>query len=57
VNSADGDVGRRRRSGRWRAVRIITSRYRVLVSKEQYDRTVAYIRQLQAKSTTWSVEL
>jgi len=35
----------------------ITSRYRVLVSKEQYDRTVAYIRQLQGKSTTWSVEL
>jgi hypothetical protein len=33
------------------------TRYRVLVSKEQYDRTVAYIRQLQAKSTTWSVEL
>ena len=27
------------------------------MSKEQYDRTVAYIRQLQAKSTTWSVEL
>ena len=37
--------------------RYITSRYRVLVSKEQYDITVAYIRQLQAKSTTWSVEL
>jgi hypothetical protein len=37
--------------------RYITSRYRVLVSKEQYDRTVAFIRQLQAKSTTWSVEL
>src|SRR5690348_13907119 len=37
--------------------RYITSRYRVLVSKEQYDRTVAYIRQLQAKSTTWSAEL
>jgi len=37
--------------------RYITARYRVLVSKEQYDRTVAYIRQLQAKSTTWSVEL
>src|SRR4249919_4028278 len=37
--------------------RYITSRHRVLVSKEQYDRTVAYIRQLQAKSTTWSVEL
>ena len=28
-----------------------------LVSKEQYDRTVAYIRQLQAKSMTSSVEL
>ncbi|HEV3158749.1 MAG TPA: hypothetical protein VGZ89_02035 [Xanthobacteraceae bacterium] len=37
--------------------KYVTSRYRVLVSKEQYDRTVAYIRQLQAKSTTWSVEL
>ena len=37
--------------------RYITSRYRVLVSKEQYDRTVAYIRQLQAKSTTWSVDV
>ncbi|MGA8697759.1 MAG: hypothetical protein WB689_28780, partial [Xanthobacteraceae bacterium] len=37
--------------------RYITSRYRVLVRKEQYDRTVAYIRQLQTKSTTWSVEL
>jgi hypothetical protein len=37
--------------------KYITSRYRVLVSKEKYDRTVAYIRQLQAKSTTWSVEL
>jgi hypothetical protein len=37
--------------------KYITARYRILVSKEQYDRTVAYIRQLQAKSTTWSVEL
>src|SRR5215472_10905094 len=37
--------------------KYITARYRVLVSKEQYDRTVAYIRQLQAKSTTWSVEM
>ena len=27
--------------------RYITSRYRVLVSKEKYDRTVAFIRQLQ----------
>src|ERR1700757_214158 len=37
--------------------KYITARYRVLVSKEQYARTVAYIRQLQAKSTTWSVEM
>jgi hypothetical protein len=37
--------------------KYITARYRVLVSKEQYDKTVAYIRQLQAKSTTWSVEM
>jgi hypothetical protein len=37
--------------------KYITSRYRVLVNKEQYDRTVAFIRQLQAKSTTWSVEM
>ena len=37
--------------------KYVTSRYRVLVSKEQYDRTVAFIRQLQAKSTTWSVEM
>jgi hypothetical protein len=37
--------------------KYITARYRVLVSREQYDRTAAYIRQLQAKSTTWSVEL
>ena len=37
--------------------KYITGRYRVLVSKEQYDRTVAFIRQLQAKSTTWSVEM
>jgi hypothetical protein len=37
--------------------KYITSRYRVLVSKDQYDRTVAYIRSLQAKSTTWSVEM
>ena len=29
----------------------------MLVNKEQYDRTVAFIRQLQAKSTTWSVEM
>jgi hypothetical protein len=37
--------------------KYITARYRVLVSKEQYDRTVAFIRNLQSKSTTWSVQL
>ena len=37
--------------------KYITGRYRVLVSKEQYDRTVAFIRDLQSKSHTWSAEL
>jgi hypothetical protein len=37
--------------------KYLTGRYRVLVSKEQYDRTVAFIRDLQAKSHTWSAEL
>ena len=37
--------------------KYITSRYRVLMNKAQYDRVVAYIRQLQAEHTTWSVEL
>jgi hypothetical protein len=35
----------------------ITSRYRVLMNKDQYDRVVAYIRELQARSKFWSVEL
>lgn len=34
-----------------------SARYRVLMNKEQYDRVVAYIRQLQASSHTWSAEL
>jgi hypothetical protein len=37
--------------------KYLSGRYRVLVSKEQYDRTVAFIRELQAKSHTWSAEL
>jgi len=37
--------------------KYITSRYRVLMNKAQYDRVVAYIHQLQATHTTWSVEL
>jgi hypothetical protein len=37
--------------------KYITSRYRVLMNKAQYDRVVAHIRELQARSTMWSVEL
>jgi len=37
--------------------KYITSRYRVLINKDQYDRVVAHIRELQARSTLWSVEL
>jgi hypothetical protein len=35
----------------------ITSRYRVLINKDQYDRVVAHIRALQSRSHFWSVEL
>jgi hypothetical protein len=35
----------------------ITSRYRVLINKDQYDRVVAHIRTLQSRSHFWSVEL
>jgi len=37
--------------------RYITSRYRVLLNKDQYDRVVAHIRELQSRSHFWSVEL
>jgi hypothetical protein len=37
--------------------KYVTSRYRVLVSKEQYDRIVAHIRELQSRSKMWSAEL
>jgi hypothetical protein len=37
--------------------KYITSRYRVLINKDQYDRVVAHIRELQAHSNFWSVEL
>lgn len=37
--------------------KYISARYRVTMSKEQYDRVVAYIRHLQATSHTWSAEL
>src|SRR5690348_1454868 len=35
----------------------ITSRYRVLLNKVQYDRVVAHIRELQSRSHFWSVEM
>jgi hypothetical protein len=37
--------------------RYITSRYRVLLNKDQYDRVVAHIRDLQSRSHVWSVEM
>ena len=37
--------------------RYITSRYRVLLNKDQYDRVVAHIRDLQSRSHFWSVEM
>ena len=37
--------------------KYITSRYRVLINKDQYDRVVAHIRELQSRSHVWSVEL
>jgi hypothetical protein len=37
--------------------KYVTARYRVLMSKEQYDRVMTYVRGLQARSHTWSAEL
>jgi hypothetical protein len=37
--------------------KYVTSRYRVLVSKEQYDRILAHIRDQQSRSHMWSAEL
>jgi hypothetical protein len=37
--------------------KYITSRYRVLINNDQYDRVVAHIRALQSRSHFWSVEL
>ena len=37
--------------------KYISARYRVLMSKDQYDRDMAYIRDLQSRSHTWSAEL
>lgn len=35
----------------------ISARYRVYMSKAQYDRVMAFVRQLQAKHHVWSAEL
>ena len=37
--------------------KYVTARFRVLVSKDEYDRVVGHIRQLQASSHIWSAEL
>ncbi|HUC50114.1 MAG TPA: hypothetical protein VMA30_12065 [Xanthobacteraceae bacterium] len=37
--------------------KYVTARYRVLMSKEQYDRVMAYVRDLQGRSHVWSAEL
>jgi len=37
--------------------KYVTSRYRMLMSKDQYDRVVAHIKDLQARSHIWSAEL
>jgi hypothetical protein len=37
--------------------KYVTSRYRVLMDKQQYDRVVAHIKELQAQSHIWSAEL
>jgi hypothetical protein len=37
--------------------KYVTSRYRVLMSKDEYDRVVAHIKELQSQSHMWSAEL
>lgn len=37
--------------------KYVTARYRVLMNKEEYDRVMAYVRDLQNKSHVWSAEL
>jgi hypothetical protein len=37
--------------------KYVTARYRVLMSKEQYDRVMTYVRGLQGRSHVWSAEL
>ena len=37
--------------------KYVTARFRVLMNKQQYDRAVEYIKDLQSRSHTWSAEL
>ncbi len=37
--------------------KYVSARYRVLMNKDQYDRVVAHIKELQASSHVWSAEL
>jgi len=37
--------------------KYISARYRVLMNKDEYDRVVAYIKDLQSRSHIWSAEL
>jgi hypothetical protein len=47
TGATDGDIEEK----------YVSARYRVTMSKADFDRTVAYIRHLQATSHTWSAEL
>jgi hypothetical protein len=37
--------------------KYVSARYRVLMNKDQYDRVMAYVRDLQSRSHSWSAEL
>ncbi|MGC2125968.1 MAG: hypothetical protein WA652_24250 [Xanthobacteraceae bacterium] len=37
--------------------KYVTSRYRVLMNKDEYDRVLGYIKDLQGRSHVWSAEL
>lgn len=37
--------------------KYVTARYRVLMNKDQYDRVMAYVKDLQSRSHVWSAEL
>jgi hypothetical protein len=37
--------------------KYVTARYRVLMSKDQYDRVMGYVQELQGRSHVWSAEL